>query len=150
MQRWNGSWGDVAPIPYALVINNGQVMYTLLLTNVFPPRLTELLYSERLSASLYPATTHRVVPPPAPRISIPFFFCPPLRAPIIPLVQEQLHPHLRETAKPPEEVSVVPKGDLHEDVFGRSAWRGVSRSHGATWRRWYGQWDTLGGPVVVA
>ncbi|KAL8292311.1 hypothetical protein RQP46_001777 [Phenoliferia psychrophenolica] len=130
VQSWNGKWEDVQPIPYALVINVGQVI-------------------ERMSASLYPATTHRVLPPPSSRISIPFFFCPPLATPVIPLVQDQLHPHLRETAKPPDAVSEVPKGDLHEEVFGRSAWRGVTRSHAVTWRRWYGEWDTLGGPVVV-
>lgn len=43
-------------------------------------------------------------------------------------------------------MSEVPRGDLHEEVFGRAAWRGITRSHGEVWKRWYGEWDTLGGP----
>jgi hypothetical protein len=48
------------------------------------------------------------------------------------------------------EVSEVAAGDLHEEVFGRSAWRGNTRSQPETWRKWYGEWDTVGGPERVA
>ncbi|KAM0749088.1 Clavaminate synthase-like protein [Meredithblackwellia eburnea MCA 4105] len=129
VQRWDGKWEDVKPIKYALVINVGQVI-------------------ELLSASLYPATTHRVVPPRTSRLSIPYFHCPPLTSTVTPIPTSSLHPHLilHEKVK---ETSEVTKGDLHENVFGRTAWRGVTRSHEVTWEKFYSKWDTLGGPVKI-
>jgi len=48
-------------------------------------------------------------------------------------------------------VSEVKPGDLHEEVFGRAAWRGITRSHGDVWSRWYGrEVDPVGGPEVLA
>lgn len=133
MQLWDGTWIDVHPRPYGLVINTGQSL-------------------ERLSSGIYPATTHRVLPTPATattaRLSIPFFFCPPLAARLTPLEPTQLHPSLIATAQARAEVvSAVRKGDLHEEVFGRAAWRGMTRSQEKTWRRWYGpEVDAIGGP----
>lgn len=133
MQSWDGSWIDVTPRPYSLVINVGQVV-------------------ENLSSGTYPSTTHRVLPTPSTatsaRLSIPFFFCPPLDAILTPLKPEQLHPELVAAAqKRAEVVSAVVKGDLIESVFGRAAWRGMTRSQEMTWRKWYGpEVDSLGGP----
>ncbi|GAA5971754.1 hypothetical protein JCM11641_001499 [Rhodosporidiobolus odoratus] len=142
VQNWNGAWKDVKPLPYILVINVGQVI-------------------ERMSSSLYSATTHRVLPTlsPHPRLSIPFFYSPTLRARLTPLPLFAIHPKLLERAaqisavgqgkerRDAEKVSEVRKGDLHEEVFGRAAWRGITRSHLECWRKWYGpDRDSLGGP----
>ncbi|GAA5898320.1 hypothetical protein JCM5296_001341 [Sporobolomyces johnsonii] len=132
VQTWAGEWIDVEPRAHDLVINVGQVI-------------------ERLSSGLYPATTHRVLPTlsPSPRLSIPFFFSPVLTAPLSPLSPSHLHASLlvKLGRVDIDIVSEVRKGDLHEDVFGRAAWRGITRSHGDVWARWYGrEVDELGGP----
>lgn len=49
-----------------------------------------------------------------------------------------------------EEVSEVRRRDLHEEVFGRAAWRGMSRSQAEVWKKWYGEVDKVGGPEKVA
>lgn len=101
-----------------------------------------------MSASTYPATTHRVLPTLSshPRISIPFFFCPPLDTALVPLLPHQLHPHLKNSA-PKSTVSEVKSGDLHEEIFGIAAWRGITRSHHEVWEKFYGRrLDTIGGP----
>lgn len=67
-----------------------------------------------------------------------------------PLPLSSLHPHLvpqlsEMAAK--EIKSEVVKADLHEDLFGRAAWRGITRSNIETWEKWYGpEMDGLGGP----
>ncbi|SCV67228.1 BQ2448_5874 [Microbotryum intermedium] len=125
VQAWDGVWIDVTPKKYALVINIGQVL-------------------ERLTVGIYSATTHRVLPTlgTQPRLSIPLFFSPTLQAHLTPLDPVQdLHPS--------EKVSEVKQNDLHEEVFGKMAWRGISRSHGDVWERWYGkEVDPVGGPEV--
>ncbi|KAI5478319.1 oxidoreductase,Oxoglutarate/iron-dependent oxygenase family [Pseudohyphozyma bogoriensis] len=133
VQRWDGEWVGVEPKPYALVINVGQVI-------------------ERMSAGTYAATTHRVLPTlsPSPRLSIPFFFCPPLPTLLTPLLPSQLHPTLQTAKDSRTEISEVKKADLHEEVFGRAAWRGMTRSHGEVWDKFYGRdVDSLGGPEFV-
>ncbi|BGP15077.1 hypothetical protein JCM10213_002778 [Rhodosporidiobolus nylandii] len=136
VQQWDGQWVGVQPIPYALVINVGQVV-------------------ERLSAGLFAATTHRVLPTtsPTPRLSIPFFYSPNLRSRIVPFPLSAIHPHLLEAAEETagkEKISEVKKGDLHEEVFGRAAWRGITRSHKEVWEKWYGrEVDSVGGPEGV-
>jgi isopenicillin N synthase-like dioxygenase len=127
VQTWEGKWLDVPPVPYALVINVGQVL-------------------ERMSAGAYPATTHRVLKTsrPTPRISIPFFFSPPLTTRLVPLQPEQLHPELRkhiEGFTGREIVSEVGKGDLHAEIYGKSAWKGIKRSHRPVWGKYYSQYD---------
>lgn len=128
MQTWSGDWLAVPPLPYSLVVNVGQVL-------------------ERMSSHLYPATTHRVLATikPTPRISIPFFFSPPLTTELIPLTVEQLHPELRGRAEEgrAKVVSEVSEGDLHAEVFGESAWRGIHRSHPHVWDKYYAKYDTL-------
>jgi hypothetical protein len=57
---------------------------------------------------------------------------------------------LVEAAKMREEVSEVRRRDLHEEVFGRAAWRGMSRSQAEVWKKWYGEVDKVGGPEKVA
>ncbi|GAA5902851.1 hypothetical protein JCM6882_009143 [Rhodosporidiobolus microsporus] len=135
VQNWDGAWIDATPIPHTLVINVGQVV-------------------ERLSDGLYAATTHRVLPTrsPHPRLSIPFFYCPTLTARIVPLPRSSIHPHVLAAAAQTagkEKISDVRKGDLHEEVFGRAAWRGMTRSHGKVWEKYYGrEVDPIGGPEV--
>ncbi|GAA5963613.1 hypothetical protein JCM21900_000306 [Sporobolomyces salmonicolor] len=135
VQRWDGEWIDVEPRAHDLVINVGQVI-------------------ERLSSGLYPATTHRVLPTRsrAARLSIPFFFSPVLTSSLAPLRPSQLHASLAGAVdgRSAEVVTEVKKGDLHEEVFGRAAWRGITRSHVDVWERWYGSdVDALGGPERV-
>ncbi|GAA5854622.1 hypothetical protein JCM8547_004915 [Rhodosporidiobolus lusitaniae] len=136
VQKWDGEWMDAQPIPYTLVINVGQVI-------------------ERLSAGLYAATTHRVLPTvsPTPRLSIPFFYCPTLTSCITPLPRSLIHPHVLAAAEQTagkEKISAVKKGDLHEEVFGRAAWRGMTRSHAGVWGKYYGrEVDPIGGPEQV-
>ncbi|GJN89565.1 hypothetical protein Rhopal_002552-T1 [Rhodotorula paludigena] len=133
VQLFDGQWIDATPIPYALVINVGQVI-------------------ERVSNGLYAATTHRVLPTRSstPRLSIPFFFCPTLRSRVPVLSRSQIHPALLALAAKTEGkavVSDVRDGDLHEEVFGRAAWRGITRSHGDVWAKYYGrEVDPIGGP----
>ncbi|GAA6014322.1 hypothetical protein JCM11491_005038 [Sporobolomyces phaffii] len=127
VQTWDGAWIDVPPVPHALVINVGQVL-------------------ERMSAGSYPATTHRVLQTrrPTPRISIPFFFSPPLTTQLVPLRVEQLHEELRayvEGTRRGEVVSEVGKGDLHAEVYGVSAWKGIKRSHKPVWEKYYRLYD---------
>ncbi|GAA5938729.1 isopenicillin N synthase family dioxygenase [Sporobolomyces koalae] len=127
VQEWDGTWTDVPPIPYALVVNVGQVL-------------------ENMSAGVYPATTHRVLKTvkPTPRISIPFFFSPALTARLVPLEPHQLHDDLRqivETRKRTEVISEVSKGDLHARVYGISAWKGIKRSHRPVWEKFYQDHD---------
>ncbi|BGP47350.1 hypothetical protein JCM10450v2_003202 [Rhodotorula kratochvilovae] len=136
VQLWDGEWVGVEPRPYELVINVGQVI-------------------ERFSGGLYAATTHRVLPTRSstPRLSIPFFFCPTLSSTVPILSPSQVHPALLEqaarTAGKAEKVSDVKQGDLHEEVFGLAAWRGITRSHGDVWKKYYGrQLDPIGGPEV--
>ncbi|BGP07298.1 hypothetical protein JCM10049v2_003129 [Rhodotorula toruloides] len=136
VQTWEGEWVGVEPVPYALVINVGQVI-------------------ERTSSGLYAATTHRVLPTtgPSPRLSIPFFYSPKLTSTLHPLPRTEIHPSLLALAaqtEGKEKVSDVKKGDLHEEVFGRAAWRGITRSHVDVWERWYGrERDPVGGPERV-
>ncbi|GAA5822142.1 hypothetical protein JCM11251_004870 [Rhodosporidiobolus azoricus] len=135
VQNWDGQWIDATPLAHTLVINVGQVI-------------------ERLSDGLYAATTHRVLPTrsPRPRVSIPFFYCPTITARIVPLPRSVIHPHVLAAAEQTagqEKISDVKKGDLHEEVFGRAAWRGMTRSHGKVWEKWYGrEVDPIGGPEV--
>ncbi|GAA5893188.1 hypothetical protein JCM8208_004370 [Rhodotorula glutinis] len=141
VQLWDGEWVGVEPREYELVINVGQVV-------------------ERFSAGLYAATTHRVLPTRSrsARLSIPFFFCPRLDALVPVLSPHDIHPSLLDEAAAAtptpgsdHKVSEVKKGDLHEEVFGRAAWRGITRSHGDVWARWYGrEVDSIGGPEVLA
>ncbi|GAA6004863.1 hypothetical protein JCM10207_008431 [Rhodosporidiobolus poonsookiae] len=137
VQLWDGKWIDATPVPYTLVINVGQVI-------------------DRLSAGLYTATTHRVLPTRSstPRLSIPFFYCPTLTARIVPLPHASIHPHVLAAAAQTagkEKISDVRKGDLHEEVFGRAAWRGMTRSHGEVWKKFYGrEMDPIGGPEAFA
>ncbi|KDE05059.1 hypothetical protein MVLG_04500 [Microbotryum lychnidis-dioicae p1A1 Lamole] len=137
VQAWDGVWIDVTPKKYALVINIGQVL-------------------ERLTCGVYSATTHRVLPTfgTEPRLSIPFFFSPTLQAHLTPLDPlKDLHPSVLDhlEASTSEKVSEVKKNDLHEEVFGKMAWRGISRSHGDVWERWYGKdVDPVGGAEVVS
>ncbi|KAL7341733.1 hypothetical protein BJY59DRAFT_719876 [Rhodotorula toruloides] len=136
VQTWEGEWIGVGPVPYALVINVGQVI-------------------ERMSSGLYAATTHRVLATtgPSPRLSIPFFYSPKLTSTLHPLSRTEIHPSLLALAaqtEGKEKVSDVKKGDLHEEVFGRAAWRGITRSHVDVWERWYGrERDPVGGPERV-
>lgn len=135
----NGVWCDVEPRgDGVLVINVGQVI-------------------ERLSRGLCAATTHRVLPTrsdaPKPRLSIPFFLSPSLEAKVEPVPRDSLRPEMLERLEALERedgdsrrVSEVKKGDLHEREFGRAAWRGISRSHADVWRRWWSEWDSVGGP----
>ncbi|GAA6053863.1 hypothetical protein JCM3770_004753 [Rhodotorula araucariae] len=136
VQLWDGAWVGVEPRAYELVINVGQVI-------------------ERFSGGLYAATTHRVLPTRSatPRLSIPFFFCPTLSSTVPILAPSQVHPDLLEqaarTAGKADKVSDVRKGDLHEEVFGLAAWRGITRSHGDVWKKFYGrEMDPIGGPEV--
>ncbi|KPV72149.1 uncharacterized protein RHOBADRAFT_55985 [Rhodotorula graminis WP1] len=138
VQLWDGEWVGVEPREYELVINVGQVV-------------------ERFSAGLYAATTHRVLPTrsSSARLSIPFFFCPRLDALVPVLSPSDIHPALLDeaarTANGAEKKSEVRQGDLHEEVFGLAAWRGITRSHGDVWTKFYGrEVDPVGGPEVLA
>ena len=117
---------DVPPIEYALIVNVGQVL-------------------ERISGNLYPATTHRVLKTqrPTPRLSVPYFFSPYLTSKLTTLRNEDLLPELQnyDFSHRGQVMSNVPPGDLHEDVFGRSAWRGMTRSHREVYDKYYRQYD---------
>lgn len=135
-------------------------------TDVPPFALTSAYLRERLTSSLYPATTHRVLPTLGtnPRYSIPFFYSPLLTAKIQPIPLSLLHPSLLLSSPGSSDsdflndvisrrqkiITEVTQGDLHEDVFGRAAWRGITRSHGDVWKKYYGrEMDSLGGPEVL-
>jgi len=99
-----------------------------------------------MSAGAYPATTHRVLKTTraTPRISIPFFFSPPLTTRLVPLEFDQLHQELQvrlATNGGSQVVSEVEEGDLHAEVYGLSAWRGIKRSHRPVWERYYREFD---------
>lgn len=67
VQRWDGRWEDAAHIPYALVINNGQVMY------VSVPSIPSILL-------LFPSTNHSS--PPINNNPFPLPQRTPLRLPL--------------------------------------------------------------------
>lgn len=156
VQTWEGEWIGVEPVPYTLVINVGQVMSVFAL----PSPLLEVSrcsrssshHSERMSSGLYAATTHRVLATtgPIPRLSIPFFYSPKVSAALDPLSRAEIHPSLLALAtqtEGKEKVSDVKKGDLHEERFGRAAWRGITRSHVDVWKLHIGrERDPVGGP----
>ncbi|KAK4053299.1 hypothetical protein OIO90_003911 [Microbotryomycetes sp. JL221] len=131
VQLWNGEWRTVQPRKYDLVINIGQVI-------------------ERLTHGVYTATTHRVLATTGskPRISIPFFYSPSLASHVTPIPVETLLPHAKQLVDKGgrKVVSEIRKGDLHEEMFGRAAWRGITRSHDSVWKKYYGQYDKVGGP----
>jgi hypothetical protein len=94
---------------------------------------------ENLTAGSLRATTHRVLIPRRPRISVPYFYSPPLLSALKPLTFDELHPDLQEQIRErDEEVSEVPRGDLHFPRFGEGAWKGIIRSHVAVYDKWYG------------
>ncbi|KAM0787273.1 hypothetical protein ACM66B_006506 [Microbotryomycetes sp. NB124-2] len=131
VQLWDGEWQTVEPRRFDLVINIGQVV-------------------ERMTQGVYTATTHRVLATRGTksRISIPFFFSPSLVSRVTPVPVDKLLPHARQLVESGgrEVVSEIRKGDLHEEEFGRAAWRGITRSHDAVWRKFFGPFDELGGP----
>lgn len=120
-----------------------------------------------MTSSLFPATTHRVLPTlgPNPRYSIPFFYSPLLVAKLQPIPVSLLHASLLPSSASSTSdsdpshnliinrqkiITEVTPGDLHEEVFGRAAWRGITRSHGDVWKKYYGrEIDSLGGPQVL-
>ncbi|KAK4048943.1 hypothetical protein OIV83_004499 [Microbotryomycetes sp. JL201] len=131
VQLWSGEWRTVEPRQYDLVINIGQVI-------------------ERMTHGVYTSTTHRVLATRGSRsrISIPFFFSPSLVSQVTPVPLDKLLPHARQLVEAGgrQVVSEIRKGDLHEEQFGKAAWRGITRSHQAVWQKYYGDFDELGGP----
>lgn len=60
----------------------------------------------------------------------------------MPLGLDQLHDVVRDRVERGAErtvVSEVERGDLHAEVYGKSAWAGIKRSHRAVWDRYYGE-----------
>lgn len=130
MEDFDGSWLDVPYRPGCILVNFGQQL-------------------ERISGGLINAATHRVhiYPSPAPRLSFPYFAMPNLRALIVPVPREELSQEVLQDWAAAERarggagrVSAVPEKDLHgqeREQAGLSAWRGIIRSHPATYQRWY-------------
>lgn len=123
----SGNWLDVPVRDSCILVNFGQQL-------------------EKVSSGLIIAATHRVNIKPSQqnRISTPYFSIPNMRAVINPISTEEMSSEVLEewrAVRDSGRVSAVPEGDLHghaEQSCGEMAWSGLTRSHPATFERWYG------------
>ncbi|CAO1614633.1 unnamed protein product [Sympodiomycopsis kandeliae] len=124
----DGRWLDVPFRSSCILVNFGQQL-------------------ERVSNGLINAATHRVNIKPSPknRISTPYFSVPNMRAVIEPIPETEMSAEVMSEWRQAQErrkgrTSAVPEGDLHgnaQQCCGEMAWSGLTRSHPATFQRWY-------------
>lgn len=126
VEDYEGKWLDVPLRESCILVNFGQQL-------------------ERVSNGLINAATHRVSIKPSPRnrISTPYFSMPNMRAVINPISTDEMSSTVLaewQAVQKKGRVSSVPEGDLHghaQQSCGEMAWSGLTRSHPATFQRWY-------------
>lgn len=100
VQAQDGSWQAVEPIPGTLVVNTGELL-------------------EFATGGRLPATPHRVVSRPGPRVSLPFFLNPGLST----RVEVLLPPQPRRPEQAGHVHRVLPEGASEPFCYGDAEWR---------------------------